>query len=216
MISTAYLSRGTCLPSRLCPRFEKGARGLPMITVDLGNEIAAELRKGGPLKGIAGIAPTIRARAADTDLRELLPRDSPGLQAFERQLARVGGGATLLVVVESPNTAENHRFIDELAGRLDVMMSAGDYSAHRLIGFVESNAKDVRGFFEDNKWLYADKSDLDRAYDALDFQIAVRSGPHFSDLHAQPGPGAGGGPADPQKPALGDGALAEERRRNQA
>ncbi|MGA7121707.1 MAG: hypothetical protein WBY94_16490, partial [Polyangiaceae bacterium] len=28
-----------------------------------------------------------------TDLRELLPRDSPGLKAFEHQLGRVGGGA---------------------------------------------------------------------------------------------------------------------------
>jgi predicted RND superfamily exporter protein len=143
-----------------------------------------------------------------TDLRELLPRDSPGLQAFERQLARVGGGATLLVVVESPNKEANHRFIDDLAGRLDVMMSAGDDSAHRLIGFVESNAKDVRGFFEDNKWLYADKSDLGQAYDALDFQIAVRSG-LVSDLDEQPGPGAGSGPADPQKPALGLGPFAD-------
>ena len=35
----------------------QGARGLPMITVDLGNEIAAELRKGGPLKGIAAQRP---------------------------------------------------------------------------------------------------------------------------------------------------------------
>ncbi|MGD0526784.1 MAG: hypothetical protein ABSE49_16680, partial [Polyangiaceae bacterium] len=30
-----------------------------------------------------------------TDLRELLPSDSPGLKAFEHQLGRVGGGATL-------------------------------------------------------------------------------------------------------------------------
>jgi hypothetical protein len=35
----------------------KGARSLPMITVDLGNEIAAELRRDGPLKGHRGATP---------------------------------------------------------------------------------------------------------------------------------------------------------------
>src|ERR1700685_3176096 len=47
-----------------------------------------------------------------TDLRELLPRDNPGLKAFEHQLGRVGGGATLLVVAESPDRSENERFVD--------------------------------------------------------------------------------------------------------
>jgi hypothetical protein len=35
-----------------------------------------------------------------TDLRELLPSESAGLKAFEHQLGRVGGGATLIVVAE--------------------------------------------------------------------------------------------------------------------
>ena len=38
-----------------------------------------------------------------SDFLELLPRDSPGFKAFEHQLGRTGGNATLLAIVESPN-----------------------------------------------------------------------------------------------------------------
>lgn len=41
-----------------------GARSLPLITVDLGNEIAAELRKEGPLKGVAAQRPYDQGAAA--------------------------------------------------------------------------------------------------------------------------------------------------------
>ena len=112
-----------------------------------------------------------------TDLRELLPRDSPGLMAFEHQLGRVGGGATLIVVAESPDRAQNERFVDDLARRLDAMAaeekSRGQPS---LVSYIEKGTKDVHAFFENNKWIYADQKDLESAYDTLDFQVAVRSG----------------------------------------
>ena len=111
-----------------------------------------------------------------TDLRELLPSDSPGLKAFEHQLGRVGGGASLLVVVESPNRSANQRFVDDLSVRLDAMAEDQKTHGQELIAHVESGTKDVRRFFEDNKWLYAEQADLDGAYDTLDFQIAIQSG----------------------------------------
>ncbi len=112
-----------------------------------------------------------------TDLRELLPRDSPGLKAFEHQLGRVGGGASLIVVAESPDRAANERFADDLARRLDALVAEQKASGKKsLVAYVESGTKDVHAFFESNKWLYADKTDLESAYDTLDFQIAVRSG----------------------------------------
>jgi uncharacterized protein len=111
-----------------------------------------------------------------TDLRELLPQDNPGLKAFEHQLGRVGGGATLIVVAESPDRRGNERFIDVLSAGLDAMGAAQKGSRRKLIAYIESGTKDVHRFFEENKWLYAEKKDLDAAYDALDFQIAVRSG----------------------------------------
>ncbi|HEV3192212.1 MAG TPA: MMPL family transporter, partial [Polyangiaceae bacterium] len=111
-----------------------------------------------------------------TDLRELLPSDSPGLKAFEHQLGRVGGGASLLVLVESANRPANQRFVDDLSVRLDAMAGDQKTRGQELIAHVEYGTKDVRRFFEDNKWLYAEQKDLDGAYDTLDFQIAIQSG----------------------------------------
>jgi ribose transport system substrate-binding protein len=56
----------------------EGARSLPMITVDLGNEIAAELRRDGPLKGIAAQRPYDQgAAAASAVLLGLIGRSPP-------------------------------------------------------------------------------------------------------------------------------------------
>jgi len=137
-----------------------------------------------------------------TDLRELLPQGSPALQAFEHQLGRVGGGATLLVIAESPDKAHNEGFIDRLARSLNEGQRATQppdpaLRGLRLISYVESDAKDVHAFFENSKWLYADLDDLERAYDTIDFQIAVRSG-MVADLGDD-----GAQRRDARQPALG-------------
>src|SRR5579862_9706736 len=72
-----------------------------------------------------------------TDLRELLPRDSPGLKAFEHQLGRVGGGATLLVVAQSPDVAANRRFVDDLSARLREILEEQKRGGPQLIAYVE-------------------------------------------------------------------------------
>src|SRR6188472_3639052 len=54
-----------------------------------------------------------------SDFLELLPRDSPGFKAFEHQLGRVGGGATFLIVVESPDRRANERLVDDVGGALE-------------------------------------------------------------------------------------------------
>src|SRR5215207_5358509 len=59
-----------------------------------------------------------------SDFLELLPRDSPGFKAFEHQLGRVGGGATFLVVVESPDRKANEKFVDDLGGELEKQADA--------------------------------------------------------------------------------------------
>jgi predicted RND superfamily exporter protein len=130
-----------------------------------------------------------------TDLRELLPTGSPGLQAFEHQLGRVGGGATLIVVAESPDGAASRRFVDALADRLE----QGDPVTDRLVAYVERGTKDVHAFFEREKWLYVDLADIDAAYEALDAEIAVRSG-MVSALDDEAPPN---GSAVPRRRALG-------------
>jgi predicted RND superfamily exporter protein len=144
-----------------------------------------------------------------TDLRELLPRDSPGLKAFEHQLGRVGGGATLIVVAESPDRRQNERFVDDLSARLEALAAeSATRDGRSLISYVESGTKDVHVFFDDNKWLYAGEEDLESAYDTLDLQIAVRGGlvPDLSDAEDDGSPPDGAsarGAGKDKKPAFG-------------
>ena len=64
---------------RVLATIRDGARTLPIVTVDLGDEIAKELRKGGPLKGIAAQRPFDQGAAAATAaLMGLVGRSPPG------------------------------------------------------------------------------------------------------------------------------------------
>jgi uncharacterized protein len=205
---------------------------------------------------LAALATLVAAKQYTTrlelrsDFLELLPRDSPGFIAFEHQLGRVGGGATLVVVVESPDRQANEKLIDDLSGKVlgkvearkkcvqdacaaeskAAGSAATDLNAlpcaqtcgPDLISYVETGTKEVRKFFQDNKWLYADLPDLEKADDTLDHQIAIKSG-LVSDLdsdddepkkkpapapangnHATAALGDAGAPANPEaKPTLG-------------
>ncbi len=133
-----------------------------------------------------------------SDFLELLPRDSPGFQAFEHQLGRVGGGATLVVIGESPDPAANERFVDAVAAALEKERA----ERPDLIAYLETGTKDVRRFYQDNKWLYADLSELEEADRTLDRQIAVRSG-MVEDLEAPDTPPPSAASAPDSAPGAG-------------
>ena len=126
-----------------------------------------------------------------SDFLELLPRESAGFKAFEHQLGRVGGSASFLVVVESPDRKANEAFIDTLSSDLE-----GESKKRRecqracapndaacksscgvdFVSFIESGTKDLQSFFDKRKWLYATLTDLEEADETLDHEIAYRSG----------------------------------------
>ena len=159
---------------------------------------------------------------AHTDFLDLVPKDTPGYQAYERQLGRVGGGASLIVVVKSPDRTANEKYVDDVYTRLASMAAehetcvkqCGDKAAcieacgPRVISYIEHGTKDVHKFYEDNKWLYADLKDLEDADRTLDRQIAIKSG-MVDDLIGDDPPPApklgvdGGAPPDAAAPALG-------------
>jgi hypothetical protein len=131
-----------------------------------------------------------------SDFLELLPRDSPGFKAFEHQLGRVGGGATFLVVVESPDRAANEKLVDDLGGALQKQADTRTACVKActdepckaacgpdFISYVESGTKDLQAFFDHRQWLYASLPDLIEADDTLDHQIAIQSGA-VEDLEA--------------------------------
>jgi hypothetical protein len=156
------------------------------------------------------------------DFIELLPRDSPAFRAFEHQLGRVGGGATFLVGVESPDRAANERLIDDLAAALEADRAerahCGPSCGPDPIAYVESGTREVRDFFESKKWLYASLEDLEGADRELDRQIALRSGLVEDLFDDDDGSTPKGGTGDahptdggkaPRKPALGLDAYRE-------
>ena len=131
-----------------------------------------------------------------TDLRELLPRDSAGLVAFERQSERVEGSATLVVVAESPVREHGEQFIAALATKLAEAKGKGADAG--LVAYVESSTNEVHAFFEENKWLYGRIEDIARLDDAIDRFVAVRSG-LVEDLDGAPI----GVPASAERGAVG-------------
>lgn len=148
---------------------------------------------------IAVLAQHARGLEVRADLAELLPHDSPGLRALEHQMSRAGGSAMVLVIVSSPDRAANERYVDRLGECLEAFSRSPD--AHDRIAYVESGTKDVRAFYENQKWLYADLAELERIDADLDHQIAIRSG-MVEDLFSGDAPGPAPPPAD-AKPALG-------------
>lgn len=160
------------------------------------------------MAGFWGYASKLELR---TELRELLPRDSPAFQAYERQTKRVDGGAQLIVIAESPDRSANERFIDTLTERLEAplkqqeacLAACGDDRCREacgppsLIRYIESGTKEVRQFFDENKWLYASTRELEAADEAIELEIALRSG-LIEDLESTDGGEAaasGGGAA---------------------
>jgi uncharacterized protein len=141
-----------------------------------------------------------------TDFLDLLPRDSPSFKAFEEQLRRVSGGATFLVVVESPDRKANERFVDDLGGALEKQAEKRQSCVKEckddackaacgpdFISYVERGTKDLQSFFDQRKWVYASLKDLEEADETLDHEIAFRSGA-VENLDAPDKP-------EPQKPA---------------
>ncbi len=137
-----------------------------------------------------------------TDLLELLPRDSPGFRTFERQLGRLGGGATLLVIIESPEPAANHRFIDDLGARLTEQKRRDELCQRTcsgpacqacpkpLMARIEFSTRDIHEYYQHNRWLYVPESELERADSDVDEAIAKHSG-LVEDLESDPSPEPG-------------------------
>ena len=84
-----------------------------------------------------------------TDLAALLPRTYPSVRELDRVKEKVGGLERIVLVIESPDSAANHRFAVEIGERLE---------RRPEISFVEWS-RDL-SFFEDNKLLYIDYADL--------------------------------------------------------
>lgn len=110
-----------------------------------------------------------------TAFSELLPSDDPGVVALARTQKRIGDMSLLLVGISSPDPAANERYAAALTNRIRSLPS-------HVAAIAAYNVRDVRDFFEQNKWLYVKTDDLEMIRDRLRKEISKRKNPLFVDL----------------------------------
>ncbi len=82
-----------------------------------------------------------------TAISELLPSDDPGVVALEKTEKRLGDMSLLLVGIRSPDKEANLRYAEVLTRKLQALPKS-------TVALATYNVRDLRDFFEKNKWLY--------------------------------------------------------------
>ena len=120
----------------------------------------------------AALASRLELRTA---FSELLPSRDPGVVALNRTQKRIGDLSLLLIGIRSPDYQANLRYAEALTQRLRAMPP-------RVVQLATYNVRDVRAFFEKNKWLYVSEDDLEAIRDRLRVEISKRKNPLFVSL----------------------------------
>jgi predicted RND superfamily exporter protein len=110
-----------------------------------------------------------------TALSELLPSNDPGVIALEATQKRLGDMSLLLVGVRSPDREANLRYADMLTEKLRALPKS-------VLSLAAYNIRDLKSFFESNKWLYVSEKDLTDIRDRLRSEISKRKNPLLVDL----------------------------------
>jgi predicted RND superfamily exporter protein len=110
-----------------------------------------------------------------TSFSELLPSNDPGVVALEKTQARIGDMSLLLVGIHSPDRDANIRYADKLTKKLLELPK-------NTIALATYHVRDIKEFFEKNKWLYASEKDLTEIRDRLKSEISKRKNPLLLDL----------------------------------
>ena len=122
-----------------------------------------------------------------TDLRELLPQGAPSAVALQELERRVGGLASLAVVVRTEDLKSGERFVDALAGRLSKLPAD-------LVARIVWRIDEEREFFDAHGALYAETKDLEDARSLLVDRIASAkraANPLLVDLEEEEKPDEG-------------------------
>jgi predicted RND superfamily exporter protein len=106
---------------------------------------------------------------------ELLPNDDPGVVALAKTQKRMGDLSLLVIGIRSPDKDANLRYADELTRRLRAMPPS-------TVQLATYDVRDLKSFFEKNKWLYASEDDLETIRDRLRTEIQKRKNPLFVSL----------------------------------
>lgn len=110
-----------------------------------------------------------------TAIAELLPSDDPGVVALQQTQKRIGDMSLLLVGIHSPDPAANERYAHDLTEKIRALPP-------HVAALATYHVRDVRDFFEKNRWLYVSEADLETIRDRLRTEIGRRKNPLFVDL----------------------------------
>jgi predicted RND superfamily exporter protein len=110
-----------------------------------------------------------------TAIVELLPSQDPGVVALQATQRRIGDMSLLLIGIHSPDPAANERYAAALTAKVRALPA-------NLAALAAYNVRDVRDFFERNKWLYVTEDDLESIRDRLRSEISRRKNPLYVDL----------------------------------
>jgi len=122
--------------------------------------------------GAAALASGLELRTA---FHELLPSQDPGVVALMRTQNRIPDLSLLLIGVRSPDKAANLRYAEALTQKLRALPPS-------VITLATYEVKDLKAFFEHNKWLYVSEVDLETIRDRLRREITKRKNPLLVDL----------------------------------
>ncbi len=125
---------------------------------------------------IAAGGATLASRLAlKTAFVELLPSNDPGVVALARTQKRMGDLSLLLIGIHSPDYAANLRYAEALTSKLRAMPA-------RVVSLATYDVKDLRSFYQHNKWLFVSEDNLEAIRDRLRDEISKRKNPLYVSL----------------------------------
>ena len=107
-----------------------------------------------------------------TAFSELLPSNDPGVVTLNKTSERMGDMTLLLVGVHSPDKEANLRYAEAISQKLQALPK-------EMVSFATYHVKDLKAFFEANRWLYLSEPELVEIRDRLKKEIAKRKNPMF-------------------------------------
>ena len=113
-----------------------------------------------------------------TAFSELLPSNDPGVVALSRTQKRMGDLSLLLIGIHSPDPDANLRYAEALTRRLRALPPT-------VVNLATYNVRDLRDFYQQNKWLFVSEDDLESIRDRLRNEISKRKNPLFVSLEEE-------------------------------
>jgi uncharacterized protein len=120
----------------------------------------------------AGLATRLKLK---TSIAELLPSNDPGVVALERTQKRIGDLSLLLIGIRSPDKDANLRYAEALTAKLRALPPS-------IVQLAAYNVRDLRDFYQRNKWLFVSEDDLEAIRDRVRNEIQRRKNPLFVSL----------------------------------